>query len=120
MDKKPQVSADEKPRVSTDAKPQLSVEVSADEKPLISEEEKLEVSEDEKPNISIDEKPPISSEEKSLVSDLVDAKQSESVIIAGFNDAKADVIPDEHALVIQTAVRAFLVPQFCYIFFQLI
>lgn len=108
MDKKPQVSADEKPRVSTDAKPQLSVEVSVDEKPLISEEEKLEVSEDEKPNISIDEKPPISSEEKSLVSDLVDAKQSESVIIAGFNDAKADVIPDEHALVIQTAVRAFL------------
>lgn len=108
VDKKPQVSADEKPRVSTDAKPQLSVEVSADEKPLISEEEKLEVSEDEKPNISIDEKPPISSEEKSLVSDLVDAKQSESVIIAGFNDAKADVIPDEHALVIQTAVRAFL------------
>nr|XP_004238337.1 protein IQ-DOMAIN 32 [Solanum lycopersicum] len=108
VDKKPQVSADEKPRVSTDAKPQLSVEVSVDEKPLISEEEKLEVSEDEKPNISIDEKPPISSEEKSLVSDLVDAKQSESVIIAGFNDAKADVIPDEHALVIQTAVRAFL------------
>ncbi|XP_004238337.2 protein IQ-DOMAIN 32 [Solanum lycopersicum] len=108
VDKKPQVSADEKPRVSTDAKPQLLVEVSADEKPLISEEEKLEVSEDEKPNISIDEKPPISSEEKSLVSDLVDAKQSESVIIAGFNDAKADVIPDEHALVIQTAVRAFL------------
>ncbi|XP_015073504.1 protein IQ-DOMAIN 32 [Solanum pennellii] len=107
VDKKPQISADEKPRVSTDAKPQLLVEVSADEKPLISEEEKLEVSEDEKPNISIDENPPISSEEKSLVSDLVDAKQSESVI-AGFNDAKADVIPDEHALVIQTAVRAFL------------
>ncbi|XP_006342022.1 protein IQ-DOMAIN 32 [Solanum tuberosum] len=106
-DEKLQVSVDEKPQVSTDAKPQLLVEVSVDEKPLISEKVNLEVSEDEKPSVSSDEKAPISSEENSLLSDLVDAKQSEPVT-ARVNDGKADVILDEHALVIQTAVRAFL------------
>ncbi|MCD7469295.1 hypothetical protein HAX54_008227 [Datura stramonium] len=114
-DEKPQVSAEEKPQslaeknlqVLADQKPRLSVEVSADEKPLVSEEEKPQVSEEEKPRVSSDEKAPISSEEKLLVSDLMDAKQSETVT-AKVDDGKADVIPDEHVLVIQTAVRAFL------------
>ncbi|KAK4349021.1 hypothetical protein RND71_031776 [Anisodus tanguticus] len=114
-DKKPQCPEDEKPQVSADEKSQLSVDISVDEKPLVSEDEKPKVSEDEKPKVSEDEKPsissderlPLSSEEKPLVSALVDEKLSEPVTTI-VNDGKSDVTPDEHVVVIQTAVRAFL------------
>ncbi|CAN4093953.1 unnamed protein product [Withania somnifera] len=108
-DEKPQISADEKTQVSTDEKPHLLAEVSADEKPLISEEEKPKVSEDDKPRFSSDEKSPVPSEDKLPVSALVveDKNTSESVITR-VNDSKVDVTQDEHVLVIQTAVRAFL------------
>ncbi|KAJ8540933.1 hypothetical protein K7X08_001749 [Anisodus acutangulus] len=98
-DKKHQGPEDEKPQGPEEEKSQLSVDVSVDEKPLVSE--------DEKPKVSEDERVPVSSEEKPPVSALVDEKLSESVTTI-VNDGKSDVTPDEHVVVIQTAVRAFL------------